>query len=70
MIVCLCKAVTLDDLKEALTAADETLEISDIAWMSEGTTGCGSCKEYVQQMIERWLNEQNTKKSKKRRIRR
>ncbi len=66
MIVCLCKGVTKEDLDEALSAADESLELSDIIWMTDATTGCGSCKAYVQQMIERWLNEQyKTKKNNK-----
>ena len=66
MIVCLCKAVTREDLDEALSAADESVDMSDIIWMTDATTGCGSCKAYVQQMIERWLNEQNKKKKKNR----
>tara|TARA_B100000676_G_C18014289_1_gene808601 strand:+ start:1384 stop:1590 length:207 start_codon:yes stop_codon:yes gene_type:complete len=66
MIVCLCKGVTQDDLDEALSAADESLEMADVIWMTEATTGCGSCKEYIEQLIERWLSEQNTKKRKKR----
>ena len=69
MIVCLCQGVTHEDLKEALEAADESIELSDIVWHTDATTGCGACKEYIQQMIERWLNEQHTKKSKKRKIR-
>lgn len=67
MIVCLCKGVTKDDLDEALGAADESLELADIVWMTEATTGCGSCKPYILQLIERWLHEQNNKKTKKRR---
>ena len=69
MIVCLCKGVTKGDLDEALSAADDSLELPDIVWMTDATTGCGSCKEYIEQQIERWLNEQNTKKKKKRIIR-
>ena len=66
MIVCVCKAVTREDLDDALSAADESVDMSDIIWMTDATTGCGSCKAYVQQMIERWLNEQNKKKKKNR----
>ena len=32
MIVCLCKGVTKEDLDEALSAGDDSLELSDIAW--------------------------------------
>ena len=66
MIVCLCKGVTMEDLDEALSAADESLEMADVIWMTDATTGCGSCKQYIEQLIERWLDEQNTKKSRKR----
>ena len=66
MIVCLCRGVTREDLDEALEAADDSVEICDIAWMTDATTGCGSCKVYVQQLIDRWIHEQNKKKSKKR----
>ena len=69
MFVCLCKAVTMEDIDEALEAADESVDISDIAWLTDATTGCGSCTPYIQQLIERLLNEQNTKKSKKKRVR-
>ena len=65
MIVCLCRGVTREDLDEALDAADDSVEICDIAWMTDATTGCGSCKEYIQQLIDRWLHEQNKKKRKK-----
>ena len=65
MIVCLCKGVTKEDLDEALSAGDDSLELSDIAWMTDATTGCGSCKPYVQQMIEKWLESEKNKKNRK-----
>ena len=42
MFVCLCKAVTMEDIDEALEAADESVDVSDIAWLTDATTGCGS----------------------------
>lgn len=69
MIVCLCQGVTHEDLKEAIKSADGSIELSDIIWHTDATTGCGACKEYIQQMIEKWLNEEHTKKNKKKRLR-
>jgi len=66
MIVCLCQGVTHEDLKEALLDADESVELSDIIWHTDATTGCGACKEYIQQMIEGWLDAEFRKKNKKR----
>ena len=64
MIICLCKGVTQDDLIEALSTADESVELHDIVWLTDCTTDCGSCKEYISYMIDKWLNEKKKKKRK------
>ena len=66
MFVCLCKGVTQSDLEAALDAADDSVEIGDIVWLTNATTECGSCVPYIEQMIKRYLREKKKKKRKKR----
>jgi len=64
MIVCLCKGITQDDIIEALSTADDTVDIHDIIWLTNCTTDCGCCTDYIDRMIKTWSNEQKNKNRK------
>ena len=50
MYVCLCQGVTDSDIIAALEDGAETLE--DIQKQLGAATGCGSCREYTEQLVD------------------
>jgi len=49
MYVCICKAISDSDIKEAVARGAETL--SDIQTSLGAATGCGTCADFAREVI-------------------
>ena len=55
MYVCICKAISDNDIKAAVLDGAEDLET--IAETLGAGTGCGTCREFTQEVIDSTLAE-------------
>jgi bacterioferritin-associated ferredoxin len=53
MYVCLCNAVSDTDIKEAVSSG---ADLADIQQQLGAGMGCGTCKEYTQQLVHQFRN--------------
>jgi len=49
MFVCMCVAVTEDEIRDCIHAGARTVE--EISKLSFACTGCGGCRENIEQML-------------------
>ena len=58
MYVCICKAVSDQDIKEAVANGAE--DLADIQARLGAATGCGTCTEYAKEVINEALTQSLT----------
>ena len=58
MYVCICKAVSDQDIKEAVASGAE--DLADIQARLGAATGCGTCVEYANEVIHEALTQKLT----------
>jgi bacterioferritin-associated ferredoxin len=49
MFVCMCVAVTEDEIRDCIHAGARTVE--EVSKLSFACTGCGGCRESIEQML-------------------
>lgn len=49
MFVCMCVAVTEDEIRDCIHAGARTVE--EVSKLSFAGTGCGGCRENIEQML-------------------
>lgn len=49
MYVCVCRGITDRDIREAI--AEGARSVSDVAQMLGAGTGCGTCRDFTQELI-------------------
>ena len=50
MFACICHAVTDDQVRDAIDLGATTVDA--VATVTHACTGCGSCQEYIEDLIE------------------
>ena len=56
MYVCICKAISDNDIKAAILDGAE--DVDAIAEQLGAGTGCGTCREFTQELIDQTLADQ------------
>jgi bacterioferritin-associated ferredoxin len=50
MYVCVCRGITDRDIRKAI--AEGASSVSDVAQMLGAGTGCGTCRDFTQELIQ------------------